>query len=189
MTDPFSAQAVTTEVLWHLERRRATLASDSEATATQVQVALAQIERSYVELELPRAYFTALAAEITSVVPKRWLKAAQVFATVEERNYGVWRSGDLLSRLAYVGGGLLLGAVVVAVPFIPIWWKGFPLLLAAAGYFLPDAQVRLQKRRYAAELGDIARDVGAAQLALDRHMADAVTTLAAHADLPKDSPP
>ena len=63
--------------------------------------------------------------------------------------------------------GLALGGLCVALPFIPIWEKWFPFALAAAGWWLPDAQSAWHRRRYARRLGAIVKDMGARQRAIE----------------------
>jgi hypothetical protein len=92
---------------------------------------------------------------------------AAAYTDLEGRGFGIWRGGDLVARLAYVFAGLTLGGLCVALPFIPIWEKWFPFALSIAGYFLPDAQVRWQRRRYARQLGDVVRDFAALQPRLE----------------------
>ena len=92
---------------------------------------------------------------------------AAPYTALEAAGYRVWRGGDLVARLVYVFGGLLLGGLCVAAPFIPIWEKWFPFALAFVGFWLPDAQVAWHRRRYARELGRIVRDIRRAQPRLE----------------------
>jgi hypothetical protein len=164
----FSADAVTREVLARLERRRAALAGDAAATEAEVSTVLAEARARYTEEALPAPYFEALARELGSGIGPRWRRVAAAYTALEERGFGIWRGGDLVARLAYVFAGLALGGLCVALPFIPIWEKWFPFALAAGGYFLPDAQMRWQRHRYARQLGDIVRDFSALQPRLEQ---------------------
>jgi hypothetical protein len=69
--------------------------------------------------------------------------------------------------VVYVLGGLLVGGLCVALPFIPIWEKWFPLAVGALGWWLPDAQALWHRRRYARALGRIVGAVAARQPALE----------------------
>ena len=168
MLPEYSAQAVTTEVLTHLERHRIAIAEDPAKVRAETRVALARVERAYEDAGLPSAYLRALVAEVESALPERWRALASPFSQVEARGFGVWRGGDLVSRVVYVFAGLAIGGLCVAAPFIPIWEKWFPFALAVAGWWLPDGQAWLQRRRYARRLGEIVRDMAGAQPALDR---------------------
>ncbi|MSP60806.1 MAG: hypothetical protein EXR72_10785 [Myxococcales bacterium] len=170
MIDEFLAQTVTLEVVKHLERRRPAIVDDEARVLAEVAHALEPIRRSYTESELPKAYIDALAEEVAATVPARWRAVAGRFTALEQREFGVWRGGDVVSRVVYVFVGLLVGGVCVALPFIPIWEKWFPFLLAILGWWLPNAQVALHRRRYARSLGEVAEQMVGAQRQLDRHM-------------------
>src|SRR5262249_26957132 len=68
-------------------------------------------------------------------------QVARRFTDRESREFGVWRGGDPVARLTYVASGLLVGGLIIWAPFIPIWEKWFPFVLAIAAYWLPDVQV------------------------------------------------
>jgi hypothetical protein len=163
----FSADTITRKVLARLERQRATLAGDATATEAAVTAELAEARVRYAEEALPGAYFEALARELGPAIGPRWRRVAAAYTDLEGRGFGIWRGGDLVARLAYVFAGLALGGLCVALPFIPIWEKWFPFALSLAGYFLPDAQMRWQRRRYARQLGEVVRDFAALQPRLE----------------------
>jgi hypothetical protein len=165
--EEFSAEAVTLEVLAHLERRRLAIVADDGQTRAEVDAALVPIEKAYAEAELPPAYLQALLTEIRETVPARWRAGAERFTALERADFRLWRGGDPVARLTYVLGGLVLGGLIVAAPFIPIWEKWFPFALAVGGWWLPSLQVRWHRRRYAQALGLIARHVGSAQPRLE----------------------
>jgi hypothetical protein len=173
---------VSAEVLTHLERHRAAIVADPSLVLAETRAALARVASSYGEAGLPTAYGKMLVAELESVLPERWRAQAARFTALEERGFGIWRGGDLVSRLVFVFAGLLVGGLCVAAPFIPIWEKWFPFALAVAGWWLPDGQAWLHRRRYARQLGAIARDMASVQPALDR-------TVTVADLLPPDEPP
>ncbi len=72
-----------------------------------------------------------------------------------------------MARIVYVFIGLLIGGLCVELPFIPIWEKWFPFLLAAGAWWLPSAQVAWHRRRYARAVGQIARNLARAQPVLE----------------------
>ncbi len=167
MLPEFSADTVTRQVLARLERQRATLAGDPAATEAEVTAELALMRVRYVEEALPLPYFEALARELGPAIGSRWRRVAAAYTALEGRGFGIWRGGDLVARLGYVFAGLALGGLCVALPFIPIWEKWFPFALSIGGYFLPDAQMRWQRRRYARQLGDVVRDFATLQPRLE----------------------
>jgi hypothetical protein len=166
----FSAQTVTLSVLAHLERRRHAIADDPARVQTEVTAALVPVREAYREAELPPAYMEALATEIVQSVPERWRALATRYSALEARDFDVWRGGDPIARLTYVLLALLIGGMIIWAPFIPIWDKWLPFVLAGGAWWLPTAQVAWQRRRYANALGAIARDVGAVQPRLDEHI-------------------
>jgi hypothetical protein len=163
----FSAEAVTLEVLSHLERRRADIAGDEARVRAEVDAALVPVERAYAEAELPPAYLQALTTEIRQTVPARWHARAARFTALERADFRLWRGGDPVARLTYVLVGLIVGGLIVEAPFIPIWEKWFPFVLAGGGWWLPSLQVWWQRRRYARALGDIARQLATVQPRLE----------------------
>jgi len=167
VNDEFAARRVASEVLGHLERRRADIAADDAAVRAELERALAPLRDAYRESALPAAYFEALEQELRDVIPGRWRAPAAAFTALEARGFGSWRGGDVYARVAYVFLGLVVGGLCVAAPFIPIWEKWFPFALAVAAWWLPDAQAAWHRRRYAGRLGAIVRDVGLRQPALE----------------------
>jgi hypothetical protein len=163
----FSAERVTLEVIDHLERRRADIAQDRALVDKEVTDALVVVEKTYREAELPMVYFESLAKEIRALVPAAWQAIAKPYSDKESREFGLWRGGDPVARLVYVFVGLVVGGLCVEAPFIPIWEKWFPFALAALAWWLPDAQVAWQKRRYARALGGIVNRMGQLQKQLE----------------------
>jgi len=170
MLSEFSARAVTVQVLEHLERRRPELVGHDDRVREEIKGALAPVRRSYAETELPGGYIDALERELAATVPARWRAVAEPFTRLEQAGFRLWRGGDPIARLSYVLVGLVLGGLIVWAPFIPIWEKWFPFLLAILAWFIPDVQTRWHKRRYARELGGIVKLMENAQPALDQHV-------------------
>jgi hypothetical protein len=166
----FSARAVSTQLIEHLERRRPAIVDSADKVAAEVDHALAPLRRSYVELELPLSYMNALEEELKATLPERWRAVAAPFTRLEASSFKLWRGGDVVARLAYVFAGLVIGGLCLRAPFIPIWEKWFPFALALAAWWLPDAQVRWEKRRYERALGAIVATFERAQPALDGHI-------------------
>jgi hypothetical protein len=163
----FSAERVTLDVLEHLERRRLAIVHDEALVRAEVREALVPIKKAYEEAELPMPYYDALAAEVEETVPVEWRTRALAFTDGEKREFGLWRGGDPIARITYVFIGLVIGGLCVELPFIPIWEKWFPFVLAIAGWWVPTAQVAWHRRRYARALGGIALKVASAQPRID----------------------
>jgi hypothetical protein len=163
----FSAERVALEVLEHLERRRLTIVHDEALVRAEVFEALVPIKKAYQEAELPMAYYDALAEEIVETVPSAWRARAVAFTDGEKREFGLWRGGDPVARITYVFVALALGGLCVELPFIPIWEKWFPFVLAIAAWWLPTAQLAWHRRKYARALGGIALELASAQPRLD----------------------
>jgi len=166
----FSARSVTLQVIEHLERRRPAISGHPAAVSAEVKAALVPVRRAYVDSDLPRSYIDALETELNETLPARWDAVADPYTKLENAHFRLWRGGDVVARLAYVATGLVLGGLAIEAPFIPIYEKWFPFLLAILAWWLPDAQVRWQKRRYARELGNIVTALDRAQPALDQHV-------------------
>ena len=170
MLPEFSARAVALQVIEHLERRRPAIAGYPAAIADEVKHALEPVHKAYADAELPRGYIAALETELVETLPARWRAVAEPFTRLEAASFRLWRGGDVVARIAYVFTGLVVGGLIVEAPFIPIWEKWFPFVLAVLAWWLPDAQVRWHKRRYARELGAIVAALDRAQPALDQHV-------------------
>ena len=167
MNEEFSAWRVANEVVTSLERRRDAISGDDAAVRAEIEQALVPLRTAYVESALPPSYFAALEEEVRQVLLERWQAAAARFTALERRNFGSWRGGDVYARVVYVFTGLAVGGLCVALPFIPIWEKWFPLALAGVAWWLPDAQALWHRRRYGRELGQIVRAVAARQPAME----------------------
>jgi len=163
----YAAETVSREILSRLERRRASLAGDAQATQVEVGAVVAEARARYGEAALPPSYFEALARELVPALGERWRALAAPYTTLEARGFGVWRGGDLVARIAYLFAGLVVGGLCVWAPFIPIWEKWFPFALAVGAFWLPDAQVAWQRGRYARQLGGVVRDFARLQPRLE----------------------
>jgi hypothetical protein len=120
----------------------------------------------FLELFGDAAYFDRLQETLLGVAVPRYLAASQKQTELEQRDYGLWRHGDLLARGAYALGGLALGLFLVKAPFIPIpeTWDLFAFALFLGAPFIPDAQVWLAKRRYRGALRAIVADLHDAEV-------------------------
>jgi hypothetical protein len=117
--------------------------ADAESGEEEAQLAL--YRRELEQLLLPR--YAALVEKQNAV----------------ERREGPSRSGELYNRLTYAALFFALGLFVVWAPFIPIWDKWIPFVLAIiaplASPWLPDLYQRLMQRRHALQLGILHMDL------------------------------
>jgi hypothetical protein len=167
--EEFSAGAVTTQVVQHLERHRPAVVGDEALVRAEVEQALAPIRREYAESGLPARYFEALEAEVRGALPARWRAVAEPFTRLEQNGFDGWRGGDVVARLTYVAVGLIAGVVLLRLP-LPMRFKWLPFALAVGAWWLPDLQRRWHRRRYARRLGEIVAAMQTAQKALDREV-------------------
>lgn len=127
---------------------------------------LSDVRARFLELFDDPGFFDRTQETLLEVALPRYLAAAQKQTALEQRDYGLWRGGDLLARGVYALGGFALGLFLVKAPFIPIptTWDllAFAFLLLAP--FLPEAQVWLLKRRYRSELRSIVEDLRDAEV-------------------------
>ena len=77
--------------------------------------------------------------------------------TRRERNdfYAAPNPYHPLERIGFSLGGVVVGALMVWAPFIPIWAKEWILLFALVGFVVPDIRRYLALRRYERELNTL----------------------------------
>jgi hypothetical protein len=122
---------------------------------------LADVRPRFLELFGDPGYFDRLQETLMSVALPRYLAAAQKQTQLEQRDYGLWRGGDLLARGVYAAAGLAVGLFLVKAPFIPIpeTWDLFAFACLLGAPFIPDAQVWLLKRKHRSALRSIVEDL------------------------------
>src|SRR6202140_1408166 len=156
------------------ERRRPALQAWSpaveESLRAESEQELQQMERQCVELGVDDPpYWLRVRGALQAVLLPRYAALAREEVALSRRDYGLWRGGDLLARLAFAGVGLVLGGLAVALPFIPVTEKWVPWALFVAGPFLPDAWFWWYRRRYRKRLQALVLDLGRAGDSLDTY--------------------
>jgi hypothetical protein len=68
---------------------------------------------------------------------------------MERTGFGVFRRGDPAARFTYALAGLIIGSVIIALPFIPIVEDAFAFALTGAGFLYPDIVRYTHERRHA----------------------------------------
>jgi len=156
------------------ERRRPALGPWSSAVEAELsrsfETELDEVRRSFLETFEDPGWFARVEEKLRQVALPRYLAEARRQTELEQRGWGLWRGGDLVSRIVWGLGGFALGIFLVKAPFVPIptTWDllAFALLLGAP--FVPDLQISLHRRRHRLALEAIVRDLedAEAQLAL-----------------------
>jgi hypothetical protein len=150
-------------VLEECEHRRRGL--DDEELEPQLlalaRAKLAKIKAAYDEFGGSPAYWKSLETEVLETAMPQYVDAAREMNRLERGAYDVWHRGDLSARLLFALGGLVLGGIIIELPFIPIFEAMFAFGLAALGFFYPDLKRYTYERRHAKTLnrlvGDAAR--------------------------------
>lgn len=147
-------------VLQECEHRRRGFDADEfdHAVRATAKEKLAQVKAAYDEFGGSAAYWTTLEKEVEDVVLPQYIAAAEAITEAERSAFGVWRGGDLGARLAFALVGLIIGGIIVALPFIPIFEDMFAFALAAGGFLYPDIKRFLAERSYSQVLNRLVAD-------------------------------
>src|SRR5207237_10608560 len=105
----------------------------------------------------------------TSVPLPRYLGLAKAENAAAANDSGLWRGGDLIARGAFALFGLGLGALLVRIPWIPIYEKWVPWALFVLGPFLPDAYLWWYRRKHEKKLEKLVEDLGREGETLDAY--------------------
>ncbi|MGH9419667.1 MAG: hypothetical protein ACRD3J_06825, partial [Thermoanaerobaculia bacterium] len=140
-------------------RRRGFDEAEFDAEVTRCATGkLAEIKSSYDEFGGSAVYWGALEKEVDEVVLPQYIAAARVMTDLERNSFGIWRGGDLGARFAFALAGLLIGSIIIALPFIPIYEDLFAFALTAAGFLYPDLKRFMHQRRYMKVLNRLVAD-------------------------------
>lgn len=151
------------------ERRRPGLGPWTPAVRAQLreifQAELAEVKARFFELFDDRAYWDKLERAVLDDAFVRYAAVAERHTALEARGYGIWRGGDVVSRVVLGLGGLAVGAFIARAPFIPLPTSAdVVVMLSALGTpLLPDLQVWLHERRFRRQLKKIVEDMATAQ--------------------------
>jgi hypothetical protein len=154
-------------------RRPAIARFDEEALALfrrEAEEAISQMEDQSHELgvDAPRHWKRAREV-VTSVLLPRYLALAKAENEAAAKDYGLWRGGDLVARGAFALFGLVLGALMVWIPWIPVQEKWVPWALFVLGPFLPDAYLWWYRRKHEKKLDALVADLAREGEALDAY--------------------
>jgi hypothetical protein len=136
---------------------------DADALAwlrREADEALSQMEKQCRELGIDDPPHWRRARDVVEhVLLPRYARLAEEENALAARDYGLWRGGDLVARGTFALAGLVLGAAMVAIPWIPIYEKWFPWALFILGPFIPDAYVAWYRRKHAKRLEQLVVDL------------------------------
>jgi hypothetical protein len=136
----------------------------------QAEREIQQMEKQLHELGIDDAqYWQRLRRAVDDIVLPRYGKIAQEEIDLARREYGLWRGGDLLARVAFAGAGLVLGIICVELPYIPIQARWFPVVPFLLGPIFPDIVTTLYSRRYRNRMNKIVSDLKKANESLDTY--------------------
>jgi hypothetical protein len=120
-------------------KRRALLPNEAEARLREIaRGKLAEIHESYAELGGTEGYWQDLEREVIETTLPQYIPAAVEQNRMEKTNYDLWRQGDPAARFLFGLLGLIIGGLIIAAPFIPIFEDTFAFLLAAGGFLYPE---------------------------------------------------
>lgn len=129
--------------------RRGLLPNEAEARLREIaKKKLSEIRVSYEELGGTPAYWRTLEKEVLETALPQYIPGAIEQTRLEKTNYDLWRQGDPVARTLFSLTGLVLGGLIIAAPFIPIWEDAFAFLLAAAFFLYPEIKKQVHDVRH-----------------------------------------
>lgn len=172
--EKYRLAAVGRFLLEAFERRRPGLTAWTpqveDALRTEAEAALLEMEKQCKEVGVDDpAYWQKARDAVEAVVIPRYAQLARQELALAAKGHHLWRGGDLVARMAFAGGGLVLGALVLAVPWIPITEKWVPWALFIGGPLLPDAQLWFHRFRHRRRLQAVVDDLSEADRAVDTY--------------------
>jgi len=152
--------AVVFAVLQECEHRRRGVDDDEfeQAMEACAREKLAHIRKAYDEMDGSAPYWEALENEALKVALPQYVGAALEMNREERANFGMFHRGDISARFLYALIGLVIGSMIIALPFIPIFEELFAFALTAVGFFYPEMKRWMYERRYAKTLNRIIAD-------------------------------
>lgn len=127
-------------VLQECEHARRAFAPDEapERLRETARAKLEEIRESYEECGGTETYWRLVEREVMDTALPQYIPAAIEQTRLEAGNYDLWRKGDPLARAAFGLLGLVIGALIIALPWIPRIENTFAFLLAVAGVLYPE---------------------------------------------------
>ncbi|MCU1347037.1 MAG: hypothetical protein JWO56_67 [Acidobacteria bacterium] len=150
-------------LLQECEHRRRSFENVAAGTRECVKEKLAEIYRTYAEFGGSATYWQSLEKEVLKTIVPQYIDAAEEMNELEESAFGVWRKGDLPARLVFALIGLIIGSILIAIPWIPIFETMFAFGLTAGGFVYPDVRRFVAERAYARKLNGLVVESAAYQ--------------------------
>ncbi len=147
-------------VLEECEHRRRGF-DDDEAEEALLRVArnkLTKIRQAYDEFGGAPAYWKVLETEVLETAMPQYIAAAREMTALERSNFGIWRGGDPAARFAFALAGLLLGSMLIALPFVKIVEAMLAFALAFLGFIYPELKRYTHERRHFRMLNRLVTD-------------------------------
>lgn len=119
---------------------------------------LKRIKKAYDEFGGSNAYWQSLEKEVLETAMPQYIDAAREMNALERTSFGIWRGADPLARFVFAIMGLIIGSVLIALPFIPIFEVMFAFALAVAGAFYPEIKRYTHERRHFRVLNRLVTD-------------------------------
>ncbi len=147
-------------VLEECEHRRRGFDDDEveEGLLRAARGKLAKIRKAYDEFGGSPAYWNVLEGEVLETAMPQYIAAARDMNELERTNFGVWRGGDPAARFAFALAGLLLGSILIALPFVKIVEAMFAFALAVLGFIYPELKRYTHERRHFRLLNRLVND-------------------------------
>jgi hypothetical protein len=124
---------------------------------------LKKIKAAYDEFGGSPAYWKALEHEVLETALPQYIEAAEKMNELERNSFGIWRDGDPAARTVFGIGGLIVGGLVKALPFVPSIENIFVFALAGAGFLYPELKRYTYERRHFRTLNRLVMDAEAYQ--------------------------
>src|SRR5215210_7889541 len=99
---------------------------------------LARIKGAYDEFGGSPAYWKSLETEVMETAMPQYVADAREMNRLERSGFDVWRGGDVGARLLFALLGLIIGSILIELPFVPIFEAMFAFLFAGVGFVYPD---------------------------------------------------
>lgn len=109
---------------------------------------LGKIKKAYDEFGGSQGYWSALEKEVLETAMPQYIAAAREMNALEQSKFGIWRGGDPAARIAFALGGLLIGGIIITLPFFPIIERMFALALGVIGFIYPELKRYTHERRH-----------------------------------------
>lgn len=134
-------------------KRRALLPNEAEGRLREIaRGKLAEIRESYQECGGSEEYWQELEREVLETALPQYIPEAIQQSGLEKSNYDLWRQGDPAARALFGLLGLVIGGLIIAAPWIPIFEDTFAFLLAAAGFLYPEIKKSYYDLRHSRQL-------------------------------------